>query len=77
MMEASYFRYLNMSKEYDADGVNDVEEYAEMKRAMSVCNISASDQNCIFQIVASILHLGNVTFLEENNEAKIKDADST
>jgi myosin-1 len=76
MMDPKYFNYLNVSREYDADGINDKEEYAEMKRSMQVCNIAGHDQAGIFQILAGILHLGNVTFVEENNQARVADENS-
>ncbi|KAI9341028.1 P-loop containing nucleoside triphosphate hydrolase protein [Zopfochytrium polystomum] len=76
MMEPKYFRYLNVSNEYSADGIDDAEEYREMKKAMNVCNISPSDQTQLLQILASILHLGNITFVEENNEAKVADPET-
>lgn len=73
MMEPKYFHYLNVSGEYHADGINDVEEYEDMKKAMAVCQISEQDAPSVFQIVAGILHLGNITFIEEGNDAKIAD----
>ncbi|KAJ3021050.1 Unconventional myosin-Ie [Thoreauomyces humboldtii] len=73
MMDPKYFHYLNVSKEFDADGINDVEEYADMKNAIDVCQISDADKTSIMQIVAGILHLGNVAFVEEGNNAKIAD----
>ncbi|TPX68482.1 hypothetical protein SpCBS45565_g02989 [Spizellomyces sp. 'palustris'] len=73
MMEPKYFHYLNVSGEYNADGINDVEEYEDMKKAMAVCQISEADQLCVLQIVAGILHLGNSAFIEEGNDAKVSD----
>lgn len=76
MMTPNYFHYLNCSGEYNADGINDADEYGEMKRAMDVCSISKLDQAAIFDILAGILHLGNVDFMEEGNNAKIAEAES-
>ncbi|KAJ3141915.1 Unconventional myosin-Ie [Physocladia obscura] len=70
MMDPKYFHYLNVSREYSADGISDSEEYAAMKRGMEICNIVGNDQSSIFQILAGILHLGNVSFVEEGNDAK-------
>src|SRR4051812_22909446 len=64
-----YFSYLSCSKTYDADGINDVEEYTVMKNAMNVCKISEPDQQQVLSIVAGILHLGNLEFDEEGNQA--------
>ncbi|KAJ3306091.1 Unconventional myosin-Ie, partial [Blyttiomyces sp. JEL0837] len=73
MMDPKYFHYLNQSGEYNADGIDDGEEYKEMKRSMEVCKISPAHQTAILQIVAGILHLGNVSFIEEGNEARVAD----
>nr|KAJ3423287.1 Unconventional myosin-Ie [Polyrhizophydium stewartii] len=64
MMDPQYFHYLKMSGEYSADGINDQDEYRDMKAAMNVCQISPADQHAILSIVAGILHLGNIDFLE-------------
>ena len=57
MMDPQYFYYLNQSNEFSADGVDDIQEYKDMRDAMNVCNISPSDQNSIMEIVAGILHV--------------------
>ena len=64
MMEPSNFNYLRISREYDADGINDVEEFTDMQNAMDVCLISPEHKQAILEIVAGILHLGNVSFVE-------------
>lgn len=43
---------------------------------MSVIEISPDEQQQIFQIVASILHMGNVGFTEEDGQAKILKPES-
>ncbi|KAH0778061.1 hypothetical protein KY290_009472 [Solanum tuberosum] len=65
------FRYLNQSKCYELVGVSDAEEYLATRRAMDVVGISKKEQEAIFRVVASILHLGNIDF------AKGKEADSS
>ncbi|KAJ3156727.1 Unconventional myosin-Ie, partial [Irineochytrium annulatum] len=76
MMEPKFFHYLNQSTEYSADGINDAEEYADMKNGMKVCSISPADQTSILQILAGILHLGNIHFAEEGNDAKVADPET-
>ncbi|ORY53153.1 hypothetical protein BCR33DRAFT_711504 [Rhizoclosmatium globosum] len=71
MMEPKYFHYLNTSTEFTADGISDSEEYAAMKKGMQICNIVGQDQTSVFQILAGVLHLGNVAFFEEGNDAKV------
>lgn len=43
---------------------------------MSIIEISPEEQQQIFQIVASILHMGNVGFTEEDGQAKILKPES-
>ncbi|CAA7059029.1 unnamed protein product [Microthlaspi erraticum] len=65
------FHYLNQSKCYKLDGVDDTEEYLATRRAMEIVGISEDEQDAIFRVVAAILHLGNVEF------AKGKEIDSS
>jgi myosin heavy subunit len=46
--------------------------------AMSVCQIMDDQQSALLQIVAGILHLGNITFSEDaQNFAFIENANGT
>lgn len=58
------FHYLNQSNCYDLEGVDGSKEYFETRRAMDVVGISSEEQEAIFRVVASILHLGNIEFTE-------------
>lgn len=72
------YHYLNQSKCYELDGVNDAHEYLETRRAMDIVGISAEEQDAIFRVVAAILHLGNVEFSkgEEIDSSVLKDEKS-
>ncbi|XP_052114569.1 myosin-17 [Arachis duranensis] len=74
----SSFHYLNQSKCYELDGVDDTNEYIATRRAMDVVGISEEEQEAIFRVVAAILHLGNVEFSkgEEIDSSVIKDEKS-
>ncbi|KAF5746964.1 Myosin family protein with Dil domain [Tripterygium wilfordii] len=65
------FHYLNQSNCYELVGVSDAHDYLATRRAMDIVGISQKDQEAIFRVVASILHLGNLVF------SKGKDADSS
>jgi len=41
------------------------------QHAMSVMGLSSEVQNYALQIVAGVLHLGNIDFVERNNYAEI------
>jgi myosin I len=55
--------------------MNDAQEFAEVRTAMGVCGISPQDQNNLFTIVACVLHLGNITFVENGNRAAVSNED--
>lgn len=42
---------------------------------MSVVGLSVDDQDMVLQIVAGILHLGNIAFREEGNYAVVESED--
>ncbi|XP_021280021.1 myosin-6-like [Herrania umbratica] len=65
------FHYLNQSNCYELDGVDDCKEYIATRRAMDIVGINSDEQDAIFQVVAAILHLGNIEF------AKGKEIDSS
>ncbi len=69
MTDPSYFSYLRCSGEYNADGIDDIQEFKDMEKAMDICQISPNDKQSIFDIAAGILHLGNVDFVEADNPA--------
>ncbi|XP_011080292.1 myosin-11-like [Sesamum indicum] len=65
------FHYLNQSNCYELVGVSDAHDYLATRRAMDVVGISQKEQDAIFRVVASILHIGNIEF------AKGKEIDSS
>lgn len=78
LTDSSYFNYLSVSGEYNADGVDDVQEFKDMCRAMEICQISEADEQSIFKIVCGILHLGNIDFVEgeDGNNAVLRNRDT-
>ncbi|MCJ8736139.1 hypothetical protein PDJAM_G00255520 [Pangasius djambal] len=57
---AAEFHCTNQGKSPVIDGVDDVQEMQVTQRAFSLLGISESQQLDLFQILAAILHLGNV-----------------
>uniref|UniRef100_A0AC34Q7U3 Myosin motor domain-containing protein n=1 Tax=Panagrolaimus sp. JU765 TaxID=591449 RepID=A0AC34Q7U3_9BILA len=60
-----YYNYLNKSKCHKAEGTDDSKEYAETLRAMQVVGINDTTKLEILKLVSAILHIGNITFVEE------------
>ncbi|MFH4977717.1 hypothetical protein AB6A40_004426 [Gnathostoma spinigerum] len=71
--EMDYYNYLNRSGLYTIDGSSDVEAFKQTLHAMEVVGISSETQVEVLQLVAAILHIGNITFTERNNYAAIAD----
>ncbi|VFQ61455.1 unnamed protein product [Cuscuta campestris] len=72
------FHYLNQSKFFELDEVDESKEYLATRRAMDVVGISSDVQDAIFRVVAAILHLGNIEFVKgsEPDSAEPKDDQS-
>ncbi|KAG1367580.1 myosin-17 [Cocos nucifera] len=72
------FHYLNQSNCFELDGVNDSHEYLATRRAMDIVGITEQEQEAIFRVVASILHLGNIEFAkgQEIDSSIIRDEKS-
>lgn len=67
------FQYLSKSGCYKVDDVDDSKEFNDVLKAMKVINISQKDQEQIFNIIAGLLHLGNVNFIENGNYAQLQN----
>lgn len=71
------FWYTNQSSVHSIEGMNDAEEYNEVRTAMDSLGMTTADQNEVCKVAASILHLGNIGFAEAETAgdvaAKIKD----
>ncbi|KAE8631923.1 hypothetical protein XENTR_v10001359 [Xenopus tropicalis] len=75
IMTPDYFFYLNQSETYKVEGTNDKKDFYEMLEAMMVIGVSAEEQQMVLQISAGILHLGNISFQEQGNYAKVECPD--
>ncbi|KFZ60207.1 Unconventional myosin-If, partial [Antrostomus carolinensis] len=76
IMSPDYYYYLNQSDTYQVEGTDDRSDFHETMNAMQVIGIRGEDQQLVLQIVAGILHLGNISFREEGNYARVENADS-
>ncbi len=61
--------YLDQSGTYDISGVSDEEKFSELERALTALGFASDEQLDVFQVVAGILHLGNVDFNVADTEA--------
>ena len=58
------FYYLNQGESPSVDGVDDLETFAETVNALHLLGFKKSELNDMFKILASVLHLGNIKFVE-------------
>ncbi|XP_039371826.1 unconventional myosin-If isoform X1 [Mauremys reevesii] len=75
IMTPDYYYYLNQSETYKVDGTDDRSDFHETMNAMQVIGIAREDQQLVLQIVAGILHLGNINFREQGNYAQVENPD--
>uniref|UniRef100_A0A8C7E3X8 Myosin XVA n=1 Tax=Naja naja TaxID=35670 RepID=A0A8C7E3X8_NAJNA len=59
---AETYYYLNQGGNCEIPGKTDLEDFHRLLDTMEVLNFSFQDQDSIFRILSSILHLGNVYF---------------
>lgn len=51
--------------------IDDSQQFQQVRKALTVIELTDQEQDDIFAIVASVLHMGNVGFTEENGRAKV------
>eukprot|EP00730_Choanoeca_flexa_P019151 TRINITY_DN9345_c0_g3_i1.p1 TRINITY_DN9345_c0_g3~~TRINITY_DN9345_c0_g3_i1.p1 ORF type:complete len:1057 (+),score=322.91 TRINITY_DN9345_c0_g3_i1:85-3255(+) len=71
--EPSYYSYLNQSGCFTVDGIDDHKEFQDTLKAMGVMDLSEAQQNSVLKMVATVLHLGNIAFVEDGNYARVAD----
>lgn len=72
------YHYLNRTGCYEIPGVNDAKFFEQTKYAMGTIGIDSEQQSIIFSLLAGILHLGNLVFIESKEKAdasKIENED--
>ncbi|XP_042890951.1 unconventional myosin IC-like [Penaeus japonicus] len=70
-----YF-YLKQGDSSHVGAINDRGSFEAVDYALDILNFSTEEQEAIWGVIASILHLGNVTFSEDDNRnARVSDED--
>jgi myosin-5 len=62
------FHYTNQSDTTTIDGVDDAADYLELTEAMDHCGFSTEEVHTVFQLLAGILHLGNVAYEPDSQD---------
>ncbi|TDH67104.1 hypothetical protein CCR75_007928 [Bremia lactucae] len=79
LLTAEEFCYLNQSGCYIAEETDDHACFDAVVRGLSCVGIDEQVQHVIFSVIAGLLHLGNIEFVEEDTsegEAAVIDKDS-
>ncbi|KAK1419770.1 hypothetical protein QVD17_29087 [Tagetes erecta] len=61
------YKYLQQSNCYTIHGINDAEEFGIVTEALDIVHVSKDDQENVFAMLAAVLWLGNVTFVNAND----------
>ncbi|CAH0384305.1 unnamed protein product [Bemisia tabaci] len=62
LLSADKYFYLNQGGNCEIDGKYDGEDFQSLMSAMQVLGFTSDEQDTIFRILASVLHLGNIYF---------------
>ena len=68
---ASGFRYLAKSSTLTLPGVDDAEGLRMTMDAMAIVGMSDGERQAVLQTVATVLHLGNVTFATNDDDISV------
>lgn len=55
-------QYVRHGGVFNLQSMDDAEEFQNLKHAFNILNFHAEDQDCIFSMMAALLHLGQVAF---------------
>ncbi|CAG8672634.1 21629_t:CDS:2, partial [Dentiscutata erythropus] len=69
LTEISQYRYLNVAKGVRSS-IDDVDNFNELKQALKSLGFHKKHVAQMFQLLASILHLGNLQFIQDANKNK-------
>ncbi|OIT39679.1 PREDICTED: myosin-2-like [Nicotiana attenuata] len=69
---ASEYKYLNRSDCLVIHDIDDAEEFRKFMEALNTFRISERDQEHVFQMIASVLWLGNITFQVIDNASHVE-----
>lgn len=70
-----YYHYLNQGNSPYIDGVDDLTAFEETCNALTLLGFTETEQGEIFKILTSILKLGNIKFVESDNNQEVEGCD--
>ncbi|XP_046826927.1 unconventional myosin-Ie-like isoform X3 [Vespa crabro] len=73
LTDLDYYQYLSYGGNHKVEGTNDARDFQETLKALRVMGIQDSEVFDIFKLVAGILHVGNIQFVEKGNYSQVAD----
>ncbi|XP_044046113.1 unconventional myosin-XV isoform X2 [Siniperca chuatsi] len=70
LQEAETYYYLNQGGDCTIEGKDDGEDFRRLLSAMDILCITPEEQNSIYRLLSSVLHLGNVYFQPHQTEGQ-------
>lgn len=75
LQQPDSYLYTSKSKCFNVPGIDDVKDFEDTLQAMRVIGLAKPEQDEIFRCLATVLWLGNVTFIEnEEGNAAVQDS---
>jgi myosin heavy subunit len=74
LLSSERANYLKKSGCTSIEGVNDADDFVNLKKYLQAVNVSPKDQNEMFSLLSGLLHLGNIEFspVPESTENQIR-----
>ncbi|EMC94973.1 hypothetical protein BAUCODRAFT_73113 [Baudoinia panamericana UAMH 10762] len=66
IQQPSTYAYTSKSKCYDVAGIDDVADFKDTLNAMKVIGMTQQEQDQIFRMLAAVLWIGNVSYVEDD-----------
>ena len=60
------YLYTNRSKCFDVPGIDDARDFQDTLNAMKIIGLSKAEQDSIFRMLAAVLWVGNITFVDND-----------
>ncbi|CCD23018.1 myosin 2 NDAI_0A08650 [Naumovozyma dairenensis CBS 421] len=77
LTKAEDYFYMNQGGETKIKGMDDAREYQITVEALSLVGIDTTTQHHIFQILAALLHIGNIEIKKTRNDASLSSDDKS
>jgi myosin protein heavy chain len=71
--DPSYYHFTNQGDRYKLEDMDDVEEFHNLVSSLKLMKVDDDEQRFVYSVIAGVLHLGNVQFVDERDGAQVAD----